>query len=118
MAIDTQIRAGINALWTAGSERLKTVVYRSFSQGQLNPATGTVPQTVTEVSGLKVFFSGPKGATGAGDQYSNEVTCYIRASDLPVAKQDDKIIDHNNVVWNVAFVGGDPDFYHELTLRR
>jgi hypothetical protein len=118
MAIDAAIRSGVNALWTAGAERLKAVTYRNFSQGQLNPATGLVPQTVSDTTGLKVFFSNPKGSAGSGDQYSNEVTCYIRASDLPVAKQDDKLIDHNGTTWNVAFVGGDPDFYHELTLRR
>lgn len=117
MAIDAAIRGGVNALWTAAAERLKTVTYRSFSRAAYNPATGLVPQTVSDTS-LKVFFDNPKGSAGAGDQYSNEVTCYIRASDLPVAKQDDKVIDHNSIVWNVAFVGGDPDFYHELTLRR
>lgn len=117
MALNAQIRAGINALWVVGGERLKTVVYRSLSSGTYNPATGLVPQTVNDTS-VSVFFDNPKGATGAGDQYSGEVTCYIRASDLPVAKQDDRLIDHNNVTWNVAAVGGDPDFYHELTLRR
>lgn len=117
MALDAQIRAGINALWTAGAERTKLVTYRSIISGIYNPATGSVPQTVTETS-VRVFFSDSKGSAGAGDQYSNEVTCYIRASDLPIARQDDKVIDHNNVTWNVAFVGGDPDFYHEITLRR
>lgn len=117
MTLNAQIRAGINALWTAGGERLKAVTYRSLTSGTYNPTTGLVPQTVSDTS-VNVFFSNPKGTAGAGDQYSNEVTCYIRASDLPVAKQDDKLIDHNNVTWNVAFVGGDPDFYHELTLRR
>lgn len=117
MGINSSIQNAVNSLWSVGADRLKVAVYRSFSQGAYNPATGLVPQTVSDTS-VSAFFDNPKGSAGAGDQYSNEVTCYIRASDLPVAKQDDKLIDHNSIVWNVAFVGGNPDFYHELTLRR
>lgn len=118
MGINASVISGINALWTAGAERLKPVVYRRFSQGTYDAATGLVPQTATDFP-LKVFLLDFElGQIDGSDVQAGDARCYIRASDLPIARQDDKVIEADGTVWNVKAVRGDKDFYHDLTLRR
>ncbi len=118
MGINASITAGVNALWVAGAERLKSVTYRRLEQGQYNPATGLTPQTAIDLP-LKCFLLDFElGQIDGSDVQAGDARCYIRASDLPIARQDDKVIEADGTVWNVKAVRGDKDFYHDLTLRR
>lgn len=116
--IDAAIRTGLDQAWTLLASRLKTVTYRHVTTGAYQAATGTVPQTVTATT-LRCFLVGFELAEVAGtDVLASDLRAIIRSSDLPAADEGDSLTDHNGIVWNVAAVRGDPDFYLDLVLRR
>lgn len=116
--IDAAIRSGLDAAWTALAQRLKSVTYQRVTQGTYVPATGVVSQSVVTTT-VRCFLVGFELEQIAGtDVLASDLRALIRVSDLPDADEGDRLTDHRGITWSVVAVRGDPDFYHDLVLRR